>query len=87
MFSRDDLQQLATLQTEHPVLSLTLNVDSTERPRDQYRLALRHLLSSVQDRAPEDVQAIERFFDHEYDWSGRGLAIFSSQRDRYWKVV
>ena len=86
MFSRDDLQQLATLQIEHPILSLTLNVDSTERPRDQYRLALRHLLSSVQDRAPEDVQAIERFFDREYDWSGRGLAIFSCQQANFWKV-
>jgi peptide subunit release factor 1 (eRF1) len=86
MFSRDDLQHLAEYHGEHPVLSLTLNVDPTERPRDQYRLALRHLLSSVKDRAAEDAQALERFFDREYDWSGRGLAIFSCARDQFWKV-
>src|SRR5512139_675751 len=86
MFSRDDLQQLAEYQGQHAVLSLTLNVDSTHRTKDEYRLALRHLLRSVQGRANGDVSAIEQYFDQEYDWSGRGLAIFSSQKENFWKV-
>jgi rubrerythrin len=86
MFSRDDLQQLAEYQGQHAVLSLTLNVDPTRRSKDEYRLALRHLLHSVQDRANGDVAVIERFFDQEYNWSGRGLAIFSNQREDFWKV-
>jgi len=86
MFSRDDLQQLAEYQGQHAVLSLTLNVDPTRRTKDEYRLALRHLLRSVQGRANGDVAAIEQFFDQEYDWSGRGLAIFSDQKEGFWKV-
>jgi hypothetical protein len=86
MFSRDDLQQLAEYQGQHAVLSLTLNVDPTRRTKDEYRLALRHLLRSVQGRANGDAAAIERFFESEYDWSGRGLAIFSNQQENFWKV-
>ena len=86
MFSRDDLQQLAEYQGKHAVLSLTLNVDPTRRTKDEYRLALRHLLHQVQGRGNGDAAAIERFFEQEYDWSGRGLAIFSSQKENYWKV-
>ncbi|HTP11713.1 MAG TPA: hypothetical protein VMP08_25845 [Anaerolineae bacterium] len=86
MFSRDDLQQLAEYQGQHAVLSLTLNVDPTHRTKDEYRLALRHLLHSVQGRANGDIALIERFFESEYDWSGRGLAIFSNQKENFWKV-
>jgi Bacterial archaeo-eukaryotic release factor family 10 len=86
MFSRDDLQQLAEYQGQHAVLSLTLNVDPTRRTKDEYRLALRHLLHSIQGRANGDIALIERFFESEYDWSGRGLAIFSSQKENFWKV-
>jgi rubrerythrin len=86
MFSKDDLQQLAEYQGQHDVLSLTLNVDPTRRTREEYRLALRHLLHSVAGRANGDAKAIEQFFDHEYDWSGRGLAIFSNRADDFWKV-
>ena len=86
MFSRDDLQQLAEYQGQHDVLSLTLNVDPTRRNKDEYRLALRHLLHSVQGRANGDAAAIEQYFESEYDWSGRGLAIFSNQKENFWKV-
>ena len=86
MFSRDDLQQLAEYQGQHAVLSLTLNVDPTRRTKDEYRLSLRHLLHSVAGRANGDVAVIERYFDQEYDWSGRGLAIFSNQQEKFWKV-
>ncbi|MBI5568206.1 MAG: hypothetical protein HY870_25150 [Chloroflexi bacterium] len=86
MFSKDDLQQLAEYQGQHGVLSLTLNVDPTRRTRDEYRLTLRHLLRSVGGRANGDAARIEAFFDHEYDWSGRGLAIFSNQHEDFWKV-
>ncbi len=86
MFSKDDLQQLAEYQGHPAVLSLTLNVDPTKRTRDEYRLTLRHLLRSVGGRANGDAARIEAFFDHEYDWSGRGLAIFSNQHEDFWKV-
>ncbi|MFN8595954.1 MAG: host attachment protein [Anaerolineae bacterium] len=86
MFSKEDLQQLAEYHSEHPVVSLTLNVDPTRRTRDEYRLTLRHLLRSVNGRANGDAARIESFFEHEYDWTGRGLAIFSNQHDNFWRV-
>jgi hypothetical protein len=29
---------------------------------------------------------VERFFDHEYDWSGRGVAVFSCHGERFWRA-
>jgi rubrerythrin len=34
----------------------------------------------------EDVARIETYFDHEYDWSGRGVALFSAQRSGLWQT-
>ncbi len=42
--------------------------------------------TASQGRANGDVAVIERYFDQEYDWSGRGLAIFSNQQEKFWKV-
>ena len=84
MLSQHDLQQLASYQGSD-VLSLYISVDPTRQTSDEYRLALRHLLASVNgDAAPEDVSRIETYFDHEYDWSGRSVALFSAQRSGLW---
>jgi rubrerythrin len=84
MLSQHDLQQLASHRGSD-VLSLYINLDPTRQTTEEYRLALRHLLTSVNGRAaPEDVARIERYFDHEYDRSGRGLALFSAQRSNLW---
>jgi rubrerythrin len=87
MFTQDDLRELATYQAQTPILSVYLNVDPTERTTDEYKLALRQMLKRVEENAsPEDVAAVERFFEHEYDWSGRGVAAFSCDRDSFWRV-
>lgn len=84
MLSQTDIQQLASYQGTD-VLSLYINVDPTQKSTDEYRLTLRHLLKSVNGHgAAEDVERIESFFDHEYDWSGRGVALFSAQRSHLW---
>lgn len=84
MLSQHDLQQLASHQGSD-VLSLYINLDPTRQTTEEYRLALRHLLASVNGRAAaEDVSRIERYFDHEYDRSGRGVALFSAQRSNLW---
>jgi peptide chain release factor subunit 1 len=88
MFSRKDLQELAEYKgTGAPVLSLYLNVDPSQHTTDEYKLALRQLLRGVGDRAAsQDVAAVERYFDLEYDWSGRGVAVFSCDADKFWRV-
>ena len=88
MFSRKDLQELAKYKgTGAPVLSLYLNVDPSQHTTDEYKLALRQLLRGASARsADKDIAAVERYFDLEYDWSGRGVAVFSCDADKYWRT-
>jgi peptide subunit release factor 1 (eRF1) len=87
MFRQKDLQELAAYQGQTPILSVYLNVDPTERTTDEYRLALRQMLKRANGfAAQEDIAAIERFFDHEYDWSGRGVVVFSGAQEDFWRT-
>ncbi|MGD2105641.1 MAG: host attachment protein [Anaerolineae bacterium] len=87
MFNREDLRELAANRADAPVLSVYLNVDPTERTRDEYRLKLRELLKQAEGfAAEEDMEAVETYFDHEYDWSGRGIVIFSCKQDDFWRA-
>ncbi len=86
MFGRHDLRELAEYRSDTMVLSIYLNADPTQRTTDEYKLALRQLLKEVEDRAnSEDIKAVERFIDLEYDWKGRGIAIFSCAEDGFWR--
>ena len=88
MFSRKDLQELAEYHgTGAPVLSLYLNVDPSQHTTDEYKLALRQLLRGASEQAAsQDIAAVEHFFDLEYDWSGRGMAVFSCAADNFWRT-
>jgi peptide subunit release factor 1 (eRF1) len=87
MFKREDLRELAAYQAETPILSVYLNVDPTEHTTDEYRLALRQALKQAQGlAATEDMAAVEQFFDHEYDWSGRGVVVFSGTKEDFWRI-
>ncbi len=87
MFKQDDLRELAKVQTETPTLSVYLNVDPTKHTTDEYKLALRKMLKQAEGVAsPEDIEAVGRFFDHEYDWSGRGVIIFSNSQEEFWRA-
>jgi len=87
MFEERDLNELVEFKAgSAPVLSLYLNVDPTQQSRDQYKLVLRSLLKSVAGEAKAaDVSAIERYFDFEYDWQGRGVAVFSCKEADFWR--
>lgn len=85
MFKQEDLRELAAYQAQTPVLSVYLNVDPTEHTTDEYKLALRQMLKQAgRLAAPEHIAAVERFFDHEYNWSGRGVIIFSGEG--FWRT-
>lgn len=87
MFKQEDLRDLAGYRAETPILSVYLNVDPTEHTTDEYKLELRQMLKQVEGiAAPEDITAVERFFDHEYDWSGRGVVVFSGTKDEFWRT-
>lgn len=87
MFKREDLHELAAYQAETPILSVYLNVDPTEHTTDEYKLQLRQMLKQVENAAtPEDIEAVELFFEHEYDWSGRGVVVFSGAEADFWRT-
>ncbi len=87
MFGESDLRDLAAYEAETPVLSIYLNVDPRQQSTGEYRLELRQLLKRASKRARRaDVDAVKSFFDHQYDWSGRGVAAFSCAADGYWRV-
>jgi len=77
MFSEKDLQTLLDYSAESQVLSLYLNTDPTQTNTEASKLRLRNWLKDID--LTEDVQAVEEFVNMEYDWSARGLVIFSDQ--------
>jgi len=87
MFRQKDLRELAAYQAETPILSVYLNVDPTEHTTDEYKLALRQMLKQAEGTATsKDLAAVERFFDHEYDWAGRGVSVFSAAQEGFWRT-
>jgi peptide chain release factor subunit 1 len=85
MLTERDLQELIAYRPQQPVLSVYLDVDPSGGPADAYKLRLRQLLKEFEDALPDDVEHLSRFVEHEYDWSGRSLAIFSCVADDFFR--
>lgn len=88
MINGNELRELAGFVSEgSPVLSLYLDTDLTQEPKEKGKLVLRELLERVQDVASEhDIAKVERFFDLEYDWQAKGVAIFSAADQDFWRA-
>ena len=79
MLRGSDLKELLNYAAQNPVLSVYINTDPTQGSADRYRLRLRNLLKEV--TLSEDIQLVERYLEHEYDWSGHEtLAGITSRR-------
>jgi rubrerythrin len=82
-----ELRELAKIEYETPILSVYLNVDPMERTSDEYLLSLRHMLEAVENQAARaDIDAVHKYFEHEYDWSGRGVVVFSCAEKVFWRA-
>lgn len=86
MFSEKDLSEILEYRPGAPVLSVYLNTDPSTSSADAYRLRLRQMLKKYEDSMPQDTAAIERYVAHEYDWSGRSLALFSRAEDGFMRA-
>ncbi len=88
MLKRDDLKALAAHEGKHPVVSVYLYLDPRLRDKQEaYVAQLKTLLKQLGDQAPEaDLAAIEDFFHRTFDWTGRGVAVFSAQGDGFWRA-
>lgn len=86
MLNETELRELARFQAQTPILSVYLDVDPTRRTSEEYLLSLRNMLKSVAgEAAKEDIEAVQRYFEHEYDWSGRGAVVFSCAAADFWR--
>lgn len=81
MLNDRELQELLNYQTRFPVLSVYLNTDPSAGNAEAHKLHLRSLLKQVD--LPEDVAAVIRYIEHEHDWSGRSVAVFSCAPEGY----
>jgi peptide subunit release factor 1 (eRF1) len=84
VFSDADLKDLVSFISPAPVLSLYMHTDPSERNAETFKLRLRNILKGID--LLKDVEEVERFFNHEYDWTGRGVAVFSSEPQQFWRV-
>jgi len=79
------LEELLAYHPAAPVLSVYLDLDPSAGI-DGQRLQLREVTRPFEDEAPEDVDAVRRYLDHEHDGSGRSLALFSNQEDGFFRT-
>jgi peptide chain release factor subunit 1 len=84
MLSDREFQQLLHYQATNSVLSVYLNTDPAEGNADTHKLRLRSMLKDIE--LSEDVEVVLRYIDHEHDWSGRSIAIFSCAPENFLKV-
>jgi peptide chain release factor subunit 1 len=84
MLTEANLQELLNFQTQHQVLSIYLNTDPTLGSADAYKLRLRNMFKEVD--LPKDITAVEQYFDREYDWSGRSVAVFSCAPEKFFRA-
>lgn len=85
MLTQKDLQELIDYRPGHDVLSVYLEVDQAA-PSDTLKRHLRQMLKDYEARAPQDTEAVERYIEHGYDRSGRGLAIFSCAPEDFFRA-
>jgi peptide subunit release factor 1 (eRF1) len=81
MFNEQEVHDLIEYRPGHPVLSVYLNLDPARGNLESNKLRLRQMLKPYEGDLPEDIERIERFIEHEFDWSGRSLVIFSCMAD------
>ena len=84
MFTDSVLRELLNYSSPDPVLSVYLNTDMPEGTVDALKLRLRTLLKEA--HLPEDEAAILNYFEHEREWTGRSIAMFSCAAQNYFRA-
>ncbi len=84
MLSENDLRELLEFNATDPVLSVYLNTDPSEGNADTQTRRLRSMIKDI--NLNHDVEAIEQFFNNEYNWTGRGVAVFSCSTQKFFRA-
>ena len=84
MFAKEELQSLIEMDFQAPVLSVYLNTHPARESVDAYKLRLRSLLEKA--TLEEDVRAVSKYFETQYDWKNyRSAVVFSAQGQGYFQ--
>ncbi len=75
MLGEKEIRELSMFAANSPVLSIYLDTEPSLGNAETYRLRLRSMMKDVD--LPDDINAVENYFHNTYNWSGRGVAIFS----------
>jgi len=87
MLTDIDVRQVVEFESpQHSVLSIYLNVDPQQRTVEQYKLALRNLLSKTENTPADDLKRMQNFVETGYNRQGRGLVMFSCAAENFWWV-
>jgi peptide subunit release factor 1 (eRF1) len=84
MLTDNDLHELLSYSAKSPVLSIYLNTEPSMGNASAYKLRLRSLLKDL--NVNRDEMAVLRYFDHEYDCSGRGVSVFSCAAENFFRA-
>jgi peptide chain release factor subunit 1 len=85
MFTETSLRKIQDFSAVHPVVSLYLNTEPAMGNAETHRLRLRNMLKELP--LEKDVESIEAFFGHKYDWSGRAVAVFSCAPANFFEYI
>jgi peptide chain release factor subunit 1 len=84
MLTNQELDGLLSFKAVSPVISVYLNTDPAEGNVENHRLKLRSLLKKLEQS--DDVNAITHYFEHEHDWSGKSVAVFSCAPENFFQA-
>mgnify|MGYP001206694571 CR=1 FL=1 len=85
MFTETSLRKIKDFSANDPVVSLYLNTEPSRGNAETHRLRLRNMLKDIP--LTQDVEAIEKFFNYTYDWSGRSMAVFSCAPANFFQAI
>jgi len=85
MFTESSLRKIKDFSTGDPIVSLYLNTEPSRGNAETHRLRLRNMIKDISLK--QDADAIEKFFNFSYDWSGRSVAVFSCAPAGFFQVI
>jgi hypothetical protein len=77
MINQSTVRELIGFHPGTPVLSVYLNIDPSTATSEKPRLQLRQLLQPYLEEAPQDVEKIQRYFEHEFAGGSSAAVMFS----------
>lgn len=86
MLNEQDLKDLLAYRPKSPVLSVFFDIDPSTGSANTHKLRLRQMLKEFSESAPQDVERIDRYIEHEFGWRSRSLAIFSCAAEDFFRT-